>query len=102
MINLDGMISIPFLKKTVFTGSCHKMNFMIEKVSADDTDRIRANAWPGPFNFEKTEDGKKVFSEFPFTHDGILEAVAWLNRQYEENYGEANQKNEDNGREKSV
>ncbi|MCI7794933.1 MAG: hypothetical protein MR528_01335 [Lachnospiraceae bacterium] len=89
MIDLNGMISIPFLKKTVFTGSCHEMNFMIKKVSEDDTDKTRAIAWPGPFCFEKTEDEKKVFSDFPFTHDGILEAVAWLNRHYEENYGKS-------------
>ena len=29
MIDLDGMLSIPFLKKTVFTGSHAGMHFMI-------------------------------------------------------------------------
>lgn len=28
MIDLDGMISIPYLKKTTFTGSEKEMNFM--------------------------------------------------------------------------
>ena len=32
MIDLDGMISIPYLKKTVFTGSHKGMNFMIRKI----------------------------------------------------------------------
>ena len=31
MIDLDGMISIPYLKKTTFTGSEKEMNFMIRK-----------------------------------------------------------------------
>ena len=86
MIDLTGMISIPFLKKTVFTGSHHGMNFMIKKVSDDDGDRIRAIAWPGPFSFAVTEDEKKVSHEQSFSQDGILEAVAWLNEHYLEAY----------------
>ena len=86
MIDLTGMISIPFLKKTVFTGSHHGMNFMIKKVSDDDGDRIRAIAWPGPFNFAATEDEKKMSHDVAFSQAGILEAVAWLNEHYLEVY----------------
>lgn len=88
MIDLSGMISIPFLKKTVFTGSCLGMNFMIRKVSDDDGDRIRVIAWPGPFNFESTEDEKKVSHDVPFSKDGISEAVKWLNEHYEAEFGQ--------------
>lgn len=86
MIDLNGMISIPFLKKTVFTGSHKGMNFMLKKVSEDDGDKIRAIAWPGPFNYEMTEEGKKVSHDVPFTQDGILDAVKWLNEYYQENW----------------
>ena len=86
MIDLTGMISIPFLKKSVFTGSHRGMNFMLKKVSNDDGDQIQAIAWPGPFNFAMTDEAKKVTHEVPFHADGILEAVAWLNKHYEENY----------------
>ena len=86
MIDLDGMISIPFLKKTVFTGSYKGMNFLLKKVSDDDGDRICTIAWPGPFNFAVTADEKKVTHEVPFGEKGILEAVAWLNEHYEGNY----------------
>ena len=79
MIDLTGMISIPFLKKTVFTGSYRGMNYMIKKISDDDGDKIQAIAWPGPFSFAVTDDEKKV-------SDGILEAVKWLNEHYEEAY----------------
>ena len=79
MIDLTGMISIPFLKKSVFTGSYRGMNFMLKKVSDEDGDRIRAIAWPGPFSFAMTEDEKKTYQEFEFSEDGIKAAVAWLN-----------------------
>lgn len=87
MIDLTGMISIPFLKKTVFTGSYKGMNYLIRKVSDDNGDRICAIAWPGPFNYAVTEDEKKVSHEVPFTRDGILEAVQWLNEHYDAEFG---------------
>ena len=68
MIDLTGMISIPYLKKTVFTGSEKGTNFMIRKIT-----------WPGPFIFSVTEDEKKTYQEFEFSEDGIKAAVAWLN-----------------------
>jgi hypothetical protein len=83
MIDLDGMISIPYLKKTVFTGSNKGMNFMIKKISEDDADKIRAIAWPGPFNFAMTEDEKKTSKDFEFSTDGMHAAIAWLNEHYE-------------------
>ncbi len=86
MIDLTGMISIPFLKKTVFTGSYRGMNYMIKKISDDDGDKIQAIAWPGPFSFAVTNDEKKVSHDAPFSPDGILEAVKWLNEHYEEAY----------------
>ena len=51
MIDLTGMISIPYLKKTVFTGSEKGTNFMIRKISGEEgePDKIQAVTWPGPF-----------------------------------------------------
>ena len=86
MIDLTGMISVPFLKKTVFTGSHKGMNFMVKKVSDDDGDKIRAIAWPGPLGFAATADEKKVSHDVPFGQAGISEAVKWLNEHYEAEY----------------
>ena len=36
MIELTGMISIPYLKKTTFTGSEKGTNFMIRKISGEE------------------------------------------------------------------
>ncbi len=43
---------------------------------------IRAYAWPEPFNFNTSKD--KVFKDFPFSEEGVCEAVDWLNEQYNE------------------
>ena len=61
MIDLTGMISIPYLKKTTFTGSEKGTNFMIRKISGEEgePDKIQAITWPGPFIFSVTEDEKK-------------------------------------------
>ena len=56
MIDLTGMISIPYLKKTTFTGSEKGTNFMIRKISGEEgePDKIQAVIWPGPFIFSVT------------------------------------------------
>lgn len=87
MIELDGMISIPYLKKTTFTGSEKEMNFMIRKETGENGDILQAAVWPGPYIFSVTEDEKKTFQEFSFDNEGIRNAVDWLNRFYRENYG---------------
>ena len=81
MIDLTGMISIPYLKKTTFTGSEKGTNFMIRKISGEEgePDKIQAITWPGPFIFSVTEDEKKTYQEFEVSEDGIKAAVAWLN-----------------------
>lgn len=89
MIDLDGMVSIPYLKKAVFTGSEKKMCFLIRKQSSEeDGDSLQAAVWPGPLSFSSTEDEKKTFQSFAFNKDGLKETVAWLNQCYEEKFGE--------------
>lgn len=78
MIDLHGVISIPFLKKSRFTGSYMGMRYQLEK----QEEAILATIWPEPFNFEKTPEEKKHTKEFPFTTDGIWEAVDWLNQEH--------------------
>ncbi len=86
MINLDGMISIPFLKKTVFTGSYRGMHYLLRKQELEDGNRIQAAVWPGPYIFSLTEEEKKTYQEFDFSREGIEEAVRWLNLQYTEHF----------------
>ena len=81
MIDLTGMISIPYLKKTTFTGSEKGTNFMIRKISGEEgePDKIQADTWPGPLNISVPPDEKKSYQEFELIEDGIKAAVAWLN-----------------------
>ncbi len=94
MIDLHGDISIPFLKKSRFTGSWLGMRYQLQKLEktleeateeapAKTETVLLAVIWPEPFNFEVTPDEKKHSREFSFTTDGIWEAVAWLNEEHE-------------------
>ncbi len=93
-IELHGDISIPFLKKSRFTGSFKGMRYVLikhenevepaaEETPAKTETVIRAIIWPEPVNFEVTPDEKKHHQDFPFTTDGIWEAVDWLNAEHE-------------------
>lgn len=94
MIDLHGDISIPFLKKSRFTGSYQGMRYVLfkaENVVEEGTEEtppktenvIRAVIWPEPFNYEVTAEEKKHGKDFPFSIDGLWEAVDWLNAEHE-------------------
>lgn len=40
-----------------------------------------ATIWPEPFSYDTTPD-EKTSKEFPFTEEGKIAAVDWLNEQY--------------------
>ena len=93
-IDLHGDISIPYLKKSRFTGSFRGMRYLLEKAErtieeaqgeepAKTENVICAVIWPEPFNYEVTADEKKHSQDFPFTTEGLWEAVAWLNEEHE-------------------
>ncbi len=94
MIDLHGDISIPFLKKSRFTGSYRGMRYQLDRqeqviteakdgAEAQTETVIRAVIWPEPLNYEKTPEEKKHSRSFPFTTEGIWQAVDWLNEEHE-------------------
>lgn len=105
MIDLHGDISIPFLKKSRFTGSYLGMRYQLmkaerpknqtpsengegsgEEAGREETEMetvLRAVIWPEPFNFEVTPEEKKHSMDFPFDADGLWAAVDWLNEEHE-------------------
>lgn len=99
MIDLTGIMSVPFLKKRPFTGSDQGMRYLLRKAervveeAAGETPAVtrtvlEAVVWPEPFGFEATADEKKVTKEFSFDQEGIRQAAAWMNEQHEAgNYG---------------
>ncbi|MEY8336759.1 hypothetical protein AALB16_01840 [Lachnospiraceae bacterium 62-35] len=92
MIDLTGCIALPLLKKSAFTGSYKGMRYRLKKemLAAADGDRerewIRAVIWPEPYAFSATPEEQKEWTDFEFSDRGLLEAVEWLNRMYEEKW----------------
>ena len=95
-IELHGDISIPFLKKSRFTGSFKGMRYVLvkhenelepatEETQAKTETVIRAIIWPEPFNFLKTPEEKKQRAMFSFDEDGVVDAVGWMNDRLFEN-----------------
>ena len=80
MIEIKAIMSLPFLKKERFTGSCHGMQYRLEKTG----DEIKATVFPGPQCFELTADETKESATFPFDGEGLDAAIAWLNQKYDE------------------
>lgn len=81
MIHAEDVFHIPFYKKEKFNGSYRKMNYRIEKKESDDSTVLLVTVWPGPYNFDSTEEGKKVTAEFEFSDQGLADAVAYLNQK---------------------
>ena len=83
MISLKGWISIPFLKKSDFKGSYCGMRYRLSKITKEQNDQIQAEIWKGPKAYDQTEEEKET-EMFPFSKEGIEQAVEWMNRKYEE------------------
>jgi hypothetical protein len=43
---------------------------------------LEAVVWKGPFSYDATKE-EKISVEFPFTEEGRIQVVKWLNEQYE-------------------
>lgn len=92
MIDLSGIMGIPFLKKSRFTGSDGELKFVLEKQSGEmvpdgamdprpEGDVLTATCWHGPYNSEVTPEEEKKRAYFPFHTDGLKMAQKWLNEQ---------------------
>lgn len=79
---------------TPFIGECKGMHFSIARSPLEnvvfnhdshknDEAVFEVTIWRGPFNFEKTDQDKTTES-FPFTAEGRLSAIEWLNKKYDE------------------
>lgn len=79
MINLSGMISLLYLKRSAFTGSYEGMRYRLKK----EDDQLQATVWPEPFSFDFTPDEKKVSCNFTMDQAGLEAAIGWLNEAYE-------------------
>lgn len=85
MIDLSGIMGIPLLKKSRFTGSDGLLRFVLEKQSGEgeEGDRLAAVFWIGETCFDATPKEQKTTRFFPFTEQGLKDAQGWLNLQVE-------------------
>lgn len=79
MISTLGL-SFKALKKEPFSGSHSGMRYYL----AASGDSLAAYVYPEPWCFEATPDDQKEKREFPFSQEGLDEAVGWLNSCYED------------------
>lgn len=83
MIDLHGQAGLPYINRSVYTGSCQGMRYRLNKKVKEEENCLEAVIYPEPYSFEATPEEEKTFREFPFTQEGFDEAVAWLNEEYE-------------------
>ena len=86
MIKNSDVFNINFYKKEKFYGSLKKMRYRIAKIETEDVKGLLVTVWPGPYNYDTTEDALKQSKEFAFSNDGLKAAVEWLNDVWQKEY----------------
>lgn len=81
MIQTAGL-SVKYLKKQPYSGSHQGMRFRLH--APKDSDTVSVWIYPEPWCFETAPEEDKTLREFPFTPEGLEEAIRWLNASYEE------------------
>lgn len=85
LILREDILSMEYLKKTEFTGCCQGMRYRLEGVNGEDGEKkLRCTVWPEPFNFFMTPQEEKECVECAFEEEGVVEAVAWMNKKLSE------------------
>lgn len=96
MIERKDVMPLNYYKKLGFSGSHKGMRYLLRKSTGivtemgengekeeKNVEQLEAITWPQPFNFEVTPDDEKQARQFPFSDEGILMAIEWLNEQYQ-------------------
>lgn len=84
MIQRSDILSIPYMKKAVFTGSYQGMRYRLEKVRTEEEEQLQAAIWDAPYSFDVTPEKRKEYQCFPFSEEGICQAVDWLNDKWQQ------------------
>lgn len=91
MIQREDILSMEYLKKTEYTGGYRGMRYRLEKGSSksdsgEEITVLKVTIWPEPFNYFTTPEESKIREEFTFDEDGVVDAIAWMNDKYFEDY----------------
>lgn len=82
MIERKDVMPVNFLKKENFTGSYRGMRYRMEKTEQAEATVLTVTAWPEPYGYDATPEEQKIRETFPFTEEGIVNGVEWLNSRH--------------------
>ncbi len=82
MINPKDLASLPFLKKSPYTGSFQGMRYRIQKEEIEEQLYLKAFVWKEPFAFDKTPEEDKLSEIFDFSEDGLKAILEWLEKSH--------------------
>ncbi len=85
-IQRSDIFNIRFYEKSWFHGSFQGMHYRIERITVDDAKKLRVTTWPGPYNFDHTDDSRKESALFEFSNEGLDAVTDYLNRYHREHY----------------
>lgn len=83
MLTRSDFLSLNFVKKEDYPGSYQGLRYLLHQEVTEDDKKLKVYIWPEPFGFEATEDEKKESKEFEFSEKGLLEAIDWINENYD-------------------
>lgn len=81
MLKKETFVPIQFFKKEAYTGSMKGMRYRVFKGEKE----LEAVVYPGPYCYEVTPEEEKIRTAFPFSEEGLSQAIDWINEQYEKN-----------------
>lgn len=80
MISTAGL-SLKALKKEPYSGSFCGMRYYL----CLSCDALLAYTYPEPWCFEATPDADKTRASFPVSAEGLEQAIAWIQHEYDSN-----------------
>lgn len=83
MIQPKDLFNIRFYEKSPFFGSFRGMHYRIAKTGDGQEQKLEAVTWPGPYNYETTDDSLKERTLFAFSDEGLEEVCRHLNQTWE-------------------
>ena len=86
MLKAEEVLSFAFFQYGgVFSGSFDMLSvrYRIVREGEKPDFLLRASIWPGPNAFDKTEPEKIVTETFPYSEEGRMLAISWLNAEHE-------------------
>lgn len=86
-IQPQDIFNIRFYEKTWFHGSFKGMHYRIEGIKQEDGSRqLQVTTWPGPYNYDNTDESLKERAHFAFSNDGLAAVTDYLNQYHKEHF----------------